>query len=247
MTPSGQAAIVDQLFPPLGLLADNAPDSERRNALLGAMRSARGWRVATDRIDVGEAALAARGGFLVDIKLDDALEADVLAYYLFGSMILDRVAAYATGTSLGSAWKKWLRELDDLPPGPTRDTARQLDIDLRVTRDKLVAHAGLDAKFSWGVSGAGLTSFAALRFPLQAVPPQQWNELRAALVRVGDPEGYGTNPEDTLTLLHVLRSQAQRLDERGRNAYRGVAEVFGLEAAPISTVTRQMVELIRSL
>ena len=115
-------------------------DRRARDCLLGAMRAARWWFVATARVDAGESGIHARGGFLVDAGQDEALEADVLAYYLFGSMILDRLAAYATGTDLDGAWKRWLKELDGEPATQTRSLARQLDICLRVTRDKLVAH-----------------------------------------------------------------------------------------------------------
>ena len=155
MGEGGQAGVVAQLFPLLGALADGQSDRRARDCLLGAMRAARWWFVATARVDAGESGIHARGGFLVDAGQDEALEADVLAYYLFGSMILDRLAAYATGTDLDGAWKRWLKALDGGPATQTRSLSRQLDIWLRVTRDKLVAHIGLDAKFTCGVSGPG--------------------------------------------------------------------------------------------
>lgn len=249
MASAGQAQVVDQLFSILGALAETVGGSPRRASAVGTLRAARWWRAATARIDEGEEALAQRGGFLVDVERDEALEADVLAYYIFGSMVLDRIATFATGAGPDGAWRRWLRDMDRKEPEPPiiRNCARQLDLDLRVTRDKLVAHAGMDAQFTWGAGGAGLTTFGAVRVPIRQVPARTWKDALSVLHGVGFPGAHYVNPDDTLSLLDALRSMGPLLNETGRNAYRAVAEAFGLQAVSISSITWQVVELARGL
>ena len=242
----GQADIVAQIFPLLGSLVDDVRDQHLRDCLLGAMRAARWWHVATSRLHADELALQARGGFLVDVALDEALEVDLLDYYLFGALVLDRVAAYAVSANVDGAWKGWLKALDEQPDNSTRQHARALDIYLRVTRDKLLAHVGIDAKFTWGTGGPGTTNFAAIRVPFREVTQGIWSEAQAVSHTLGIVTGDRTNVADAMALMDGLRSRATLLEERGRNAYRAVAESVGLEAVATVDVTWRVVELVRS-
>jgi hypothetical protein len=161
-------------------------------------------------------------------------------------MVLDRVASYAIASDADRAWKQWLRRLDGEAESATRQHARVLDIGMRVTRDKLVAHIGIDAKLTWGTAGPGTTNFGAVRIPWREVPEGSWTELQTTCQALGLMTGDRTNPVDVMALMEGLRTHADRLDERGRNAYRAAAKSVGLESVTLVDVTWRVIELVRS-
>jgi len=95
---AGQAGIASEMYPVLGDLLDRVADDDERRRVIGAMRVARWWSIACERLDKAEAATADAGGFNISIEAAPALEAfnaDLVSYYIFGSMVLDRLATVA--------------------------------------------------------------------------------------------------------------------------------------------------------
>ncbi|MFI5259858.1 MAG: hypothetical protein ACHQ01_09670 [Candidatus Limnocylindrales bacterium] len=241
-----QSDIVRQVFPLLDSLSSRQTDVHARDSLLAAMRAGRWWCVAAGQLDREEASLAERGGFLVEIERDEAFEAALLSYYSFGNMVLDRLAAFATGTDVDGAWKAWLQTMDRGLPTQTRALARQLDIDLRVTRDKLATHLGVDAKLTWGLSGAASSRLGAFRISDEPLPPEVVAELNVVAKRIGAETIADNDRYAALILMEAMRERADHLDERGRNAYRAAANLVGAESPPVSDVTWRVVALVRS-
>jgi hypothetical protein len=240
-----QADIVLQLFPLLDALRSRQTDAHAQDSLLGAMRAARWWCVEAAQLDREEAALADRGGFLVAVDKDEAFEAALLSYYNFGNMVIDRLAAFAMKMGVDRAWMTWLQTMDAGSPTRTRALARELDVLLRVPRDKLATHLGVDAKLTWALSGSGSARVGALRDTDQPLPPQLMSELNTIARAMGAE--IAADHFAVLSFLEVMGARAEQLDQHGREAYRAAAEVVGLESAPVFEVTWRVVGLVRSL
>jgi len=247
----GQASVASQLYPLLGGLHDRLADDDQRRRVIGAMRVARWWSIACGRLDEAEVAIAAGGGF--DVSIDaaptfEAFTADLLSYYIFGTMVLERLAAVAVGGDVDGAWNRWLGLQDAGPDSPVRWYSRELDLDLRTVRNKLAVHLGDADGMAWGIAGPGLTTFARLR-PVGVPAPEADVadvERVAARLRLTLPP-HEDMIERPWTVVDSLRGQARWLDQAGRDTYRHWGTTWGLQSAPLNDLTWKVVELARFL